>query len=383
MAPSWLARKRCLCGSGRKFSSCCGELYASDLAAWRRVRQAEDRLMPRVGEYARQTWGLGLFDEALRLFFMSRTSAESNRSALPAFERWFAFTWVPDSRDALDADEYHVPEGWPSASLGVTWLASASSTVSDFEQTLILRAARSPHSLLLIESLVPGWSLVVRDLLTGRRFRVVEPEISRDVRLEQVLFSAIVTIDGVSTLLGCASHAVLSDLREMAWAMREYHADGAWLTKAQLLDITTEVCSDYREAFDCDTVIEPEAYGEAPEPLLLRWSISAPFGETFERLRSLSEWYGEEEAILDETGPDGVPRLSMTWYEPPPSPEPEDRRALGFLYLDDGRLAAHVATRGLAERLLGEIRTRLGSAATLVETRPSLPVRIHPRSADG
>jgi len=99
----------------------------------------------------------------------------------------------------------------------------------------------------------------------------------------------------------------------------------------------------------------------------------------FERLRSLSEWYGDEEAIHDETGPDGVPRLSMSWYEPPPPPEPDGRRALGYLYLDDGRLAAHVATRGMAERLVGEITARLAPAATLVETRPSLPIRIHPR----
>jgi hypothetical protein len=100
----------------------------------------------------------------------------------------------------------------------------------------------------------------------------------------------------------------------------------------------------------------------------------------FERLRSLSMWYGEEEAIEDETGPDGILRLLTSWYEPPPPPEPKDRKALGFLYLDDGRLAAHVATRALGERLVGEISARLGSAATLVETRPSLPVRIHSRS---
>ncbi len=204
------------------FGFCCGDLHASELTACRRVQNAEDRLMPRIVQYARQTWGLDLFNEALRLFFMARTSAESNRSALPAFERWLAFAWVPDSRDALADDGYHVPEGWPTTSLGVTWLASASSTASDFEQTFILTAARSPHSLLLVESAVPGWSLVIRDLLTGRRFRVVEPEISQNVRSEQILFGAVLTIDGVSTLLGCASHAVPSDLRVMACQMREY-----------------------------------------------------------------------------------------------------------------------------------------------------------------
>jgi hypothetical protein len=52
------------------------------------------------------------------------------------------------------------------------------------------------------------------------------------------------------------------------------------------------------------------------------------------------------------------------------------------LYLDDGRLAADVATRAIAERLMGEINARLGSAATLVETRPSVPVRIDSSQSD-
>jgi hypothetical protein len=108
------------------------------------------------------------------------------------------------------------------------------------------------------------------------------------------------------------------------------HAEGAWLTRAELLDITPEVCSEYREACDCDTVIELETYGEGPEPLLLRWNVSAPFGEMFERLRSLSVWYGEEEAIDDEAGPDGVPRLLMSWYEPPPPADPRTAMRLPF-----------------------------------------------------
>ena len=366
--------------SKQPFASCCVDRYGSELSAWLRRRQAEYHLALQILEYERRTWGLDLRNEAISFFYATRTSSASVYSAAPAFMRWFPFTWVPDWRAELENVACEIPESRPTASLGVTWLASASSSVSDLEETFIVTAARSPYSLLLIESVVPGWSLAVRDLLTGRRFRVVDPEISQHVRLEQILFSAVLTIDGVSTLLGCACHAVPSDLRVMASAMREYHADGAWLTRAGLLDITPEVCSDYRDACDCDSVIELETYGEAPEPLLLRWSVSAPFGEMFERLRSLSVWYGEEEAINDETGPDGILRLAMSWYEPPPPPEPGDRRALGFLYLDDGRLVAHVAAGALGERLMGEISARLGSAATLVEIRPSLPIRIHSRS---
>jgi hypothetical protein len=139
------------------------------------------------------------------------------------------------------------------------------------------------------------------------------------------------------------------------------------------------VARAYRDACDCDTAIEFETYGQARVPILLRWTLSAPLGEVFERLRSLSLWDGEEYGIEDETGPDGIARVLISWYEPPPPPQPEDRKALGFLYLDEGRLAAHVATQALGGRLMREISARLGSAATLVETRSSLPVRIHCR----
>jgi hypothetical protein len=375
-----LAHEPCPCGSKQPFSSCCVDRYGSELSALLQRRQAEYHLVPQILEYERRTWGLDLRNEAIDFFYATRTSSKSVYSAAPAFMRWFPFTWVPGSGAELESGAGEIPGSWPTSSLGVTWLAYASSSVSDFEETFIVTAARSPYSLLLVESVVPGWSLAVKDLLTGRRFRVVDPEVSQRVQVEQILFSAVLTIEGVSTLLGCACHAVPSDLRLMASAMREYYAEGAWLTRAGLLDIIPGVCSQYRDACDCDTVIEFETYGAARAPLLLRWNVSAPLGEMFERLRSLSVWYGEEEGIEDETGPDGIPRVLISWYEPPPPSKPEDRKALGFLYLDDGRLAAHVATRALAERLMGEISARLGSAATLMETRLSLPVRIHSRS---
>ena len=168
----------CVCGSGRRFGSCCAGRFWPDLSAWLRAERAEERLARSVVEYSRRTWGRELFDEALSAFFMSRTSSQSVYSATPAFVRWCPFTWVPDWRDDLEHDACPIPERRPTASLGVTWLASASSRVSVFEETFVVTAARSPHTLLLVESVIPGWSLIVRDLLTGRRFRVVEPKMA-------------------------------------------------------------------------------------------------------------------------------------------------------------------------------------------------------------
>jgi hypothetical protein len=75
--------------------------------------------------------------------------------------------------------------------------------------------------------------------------------------------------------------------------------------------------SDYRDACNDDLVIEFEfeTYGEPRVHLLLRWDVAAPLGEMFERLRSLSLRNGEEEAIEDETAPDGQSRLIISWYD--------------------------------------------------------------------
>jgi hypothetical protein len=373
MSAPLLRRDPCLCGSGRSFASCCADRHAPDLSAWRRVRRIDEAVTPRIIECLREIGGPPLWRHALHSFFVGSTSPESVRCAMPSFIRWCPLTWDPDCRDEIEDAGLNIPEGWPTAPLGVTWLASASSSVRRDEQTFILTAARSPFSFLLVESVVPGWSLVVRDLLTGRKFRVLEPQISARVLCDDILFSAVLTIDGVSTLLGCGSLCIPSDWRVQIGLTRELHADGAWLTRTDLLELAPDLCLQYREACDDDRVVELNARGNPRELLLLRWTVTLSVAQMFERLRHLSVWRDAHKAISDETGPDGVPRLCLSWYEQPPSLDADDRHALGYLYLDEGRLAAHVASRPMSERLMQEIGTRLGSAATHLETRPTMP----------
>lgn len=237
MATRMFARQSCLCGSGREFASCCGERHRAEVRAWRRVRRAEEQLVPRIIEYLREIGGPPLWQGGFRRFFYGRTTPAGVRSAMPTFIRWCPLTWIPDWRDELEDADEEIPEGWPSAPVGVTWLASTPSGISTYEQTFILTAAKSPYSFLLVESVVSGWSLVVRDLLTGRQFRVVEPEISGRVQCEDILFSAVLTIDGVSTLFGCAGHSIPSDWRTLIGETREVEAEGAWLTRSELLEI--------------------------------------------------------------------------------------------------------------------------------------------------
>jgi hypothetical protein len=318
---------------------------------------------------------------AFRLFFPSNISAESVLRALPSFESWLAFTWVPDSRHEVDDAGVTLPEGWPTASFGLTWLTSGSDAVSDVEQAFILTAADSPYSLFLVEATMPGWTLTLRDLFTGRRFRIVDPEISARARLEDILFTAVLTLDGVSTLLGPALYTMPSDARVEVRELRRFHSERLWLTRAELMDLAPEVCDQYREACGDDRVIQLDSLGEVREPLVLRWNLATSFDTAFDALRPLAIG-GDHEEVLDiENGPEGEPRVMFTWYEPGSAEARNEGREIGFVYLDDGRLAADVPTPTLAARLIREVTDRLGDAATLLEQRSSAPVRLSPRES--
>lgn len=361
-------------------------MLASHVAAWQRARDAERRLVHPIVEYARLTWGPDLFALACRFFTVGTYSRESMCKSLPMFDPWFAFRWIPNINEDEDDDDVRVaPRDWPTVPIAMAWLASGrAGRASAFDQAFIMRAAASPYSFLLVEAVRSGWSLTVIDLMTGRRLVVVDPEISARVRPDDLLLSAILTIGGVSTLLGPAPFTVPPDRHYDVAHLRRDESEHAWLTRPELLDLDADVdlFDEYRQACDHGpaSVYFDAHEGEAREPLHLEWAVQAPFDDAFERLLPLSVCYEDEEAIDVESTPDGDPHVLMTWYDHP-SPDPDDWRMLGALHLAQGRLTADVPTRARAERLIAEVAARCGPAAALVHTRSMVPVRVHDRES--
>jgi len=235
----------CLCGSGHLFHACCATRVAADIAAWQQAQGAERRLAKSIAEYALRNWGWDLFRRALTLFSTVRQPA-ALLMAMPVFDRWFAFTWIPNPED----EEIDVPDTWPTAPLGVTWLASGLATVSEFDQSFIVKAAESPYSAFLVEAVRPGWSLTMRDLMSGRRLLVVDPEVSTSAQPDDILFSAVLTLDGVSTLLGPAPYTLPPDSRFELIDLRCDYSEGPWMTRPELteMDLAGDLCDEYTEA---------------------------------------------------------------------------------------------------------------------------------------
>jgi hypothetical protein len=371
----WLPDERCPCGSGRTFQSCCADVCAKELVAFDHAQDIERRLTHAILTYAIEEWGWGLIDASEVIFGLREASAMSLAVA-PVFDRWLAFSHVPRLHDPEDS----APASWPDVPLAVAWLASGRGGCP-VESAFILQAAESPFSALKIESLRRGWDLTVRDLMTGGRFRVVDPEVASRARVNDTLFSAVLALDGVSTLLGAAPFTMPPDVVGSLREIREFYG-GGWMTRRDLVEteIAGEICHEYLAA--CSNGPMPLlrwADGPPEEAVHLRWRVSLLFEQAFERLRPMTLTDEDEDDIELDTGPDGDPHAVFTCYRRAPSGDPGDWVPAAFLYLDEGALAADAPNRLTADSLLREIATRLGTDATFETQHSAGQVRAHTR----
>jgi hypothetical protein len=230
-----------------------------------------------------------------------------------------------------------------------------------------------------VESATPGWRLAVRDLLTGRHVVLVDSEISTRVQPGTILVSAVLTIDGVSTLLGPAPYALPSEWRVEAIEIRDAYVGPEWMAREDLEAADAEISTTYLKACYDDAPSRVLDRGtDAREPWLLRWRITTRFAETVDRLRALAEV--DEGHIRLSHGPDGAPHGFFMWSRFGPSGDPDVHELLGYVYLEDGRMTADVPSRRLARTLAAEVASRLGSGAALAEARQTgHVVRVHDR----
>lgn len=346
------------------------------LAAWQKARDAELRVIAPIAEHAWRTYGPYLCDFAEIWFSPAKLSQESLEAAVPMFDPWFALNWIPRL-----IDHESLPDAWPAHTLGVDWLASRANVTDDFGYAFVFAAAESPYSLFLVEAVSPHSTLTLRDLLSGRQLLVVDPEISTRARLDDIVLTAVVTLDGVSTLLGPAAWTMPTDWLREAKHVRADNAknEEPWLSRQRLLGIETDLFHWFQRAWDRGPCFMLDCHGGTREPMHLEWQTSLPLDETVERLRPLTEHFGGEDALDDETRPDGSRHARLTWCEIGPSGGPYDRRTSAYIYIGEGGMSADVASVVVVGKLTSEIDACLGSAATLTLTRSAAPVRLHTR----
>jgi hypothetical protein len=361
----------CPCGSGRKFKYCCLPARTAEDSARLRLRGVEGRVVDGLLRFIADTWGESLIVHAWEDFW-NYDDVPEDLATTPEFEPmfipWLVLGFVPDSEaDEVDAD-------WPTQPIGLEWLATTEADVPDLDRAYIETACRSPMSVLAVEQVTPGRSLDLKDVLTGSRFHVLEQGASQTLRPADLIFARVLTIDGVSLMLGTAPfvvpprwHTRIIDWREQLFRKR-------LMTRQDLVDFDIEIRDLYFDiAAELLDPTPPRLCNTDGDPIALTtltYELKTTVDEAFDQLAPLARVHGEDhsdEVIRDVSG--AVTSARLSWVKAGNRQHKHwNNTVLGTLRLEAGRVVADVNSARRADRLKREIARRLGQTAALIDT---------------
>lgn len=362
---------RCPCGSGRKFKHCCLRVEDVEDTLRGRLRSAEGALVPALFSYATQEFGREFFDEAWDEFFLWNDVPDdigSSKEFGTTFDPFFVFDFVPD------AAEDPLPDGWPTEPLALHFLHNEVESAPELHREFIEQACKSPASFFVVEAVSAGRALDIKDILTSRRFHVLEQSASRTLHVGDVLFTRVVTAGGGSIMIGACPGVIPASWHIPIIDTRERLRPKRLLTREELLDYDLEIREAYHEIVDA--LLHPalpvlqNTDGDPLELTTLTYELGVTVPEAVERLTPLATLRGDVH-LADEVrdAADALMTATLTWIKAGNRKHKGwDNTTLGTLRLDGSRLVVEVNSTRRRRRVEKEIAKYLGSAATLVDT---------------
>jgi hypothetical protein len=215
----------CYCGSGKKYKQCHLPLDEAAQTERRRLRQAQDTLLPKLIE---ATQGLPeAMPAALERFWNSKYTSEQlgelddlEWRGADRFLTWFAFDVRLDDGQTL-----------------VERLASGKGTVDFTDDELRLVKDWAPVRLrpYVIERITKGQAFLVRDLLDNTTYEIEDHAASRRVEVGEVLVAHLLPAAGRAVVGGAVAHLTADTrdkLHEYALlyleALQRKHPNATW-----------------------------------------------------------------------------------------------------------------------------------------------------------
>jgi hypothetical protein len=335
------------------------------------LRSAEGVLVPALFSYAAQAFGEEFFDEAWDEFFLWNDApgdVEDSREFGTTFDPFFVFAFVPES----DKDE--LPAGWPTEPVALHFLHHEVESAPAFHHEFIEQACKSPASFFVVEAVAPGRSLDIKDILTGRRFQVLEQSASQTLKVGDLTFTRVVTAGGASILLGACPWVIPASWHIPIIDMRERFRPKGLLTREELQDYNFELRQAYHEIVDAlmrpPIPVMQNTDGDRLELTTLTYALGVPVAVAVERLTPLA-MLRDEAHITDETydATGALCSATLTWIKAGNRKMKDwDNTTLGTLRVNESQLVVEVNSARRRRRIEKEIAKHLGSTATLVDT---------------
>jgi hypothetical protein len=360
----------CPCGSGRKFKHCCLRARTQEDSRRIALRSAEGVLVPALFSYAVQEFGEEFFDEAWDEFFLwndAPDDVEGSKEFGTTFDPFFVFAFVPESAE----DE--LPAGWPTEAVALHFLHHEGESAPAFHHEFIEQACKSPASFFVVEAVAPGRSLDIKDILTGRRFHVLEQSASQTLKVGDLTFTRVITAGDASILIGACPWVIPASWHIPIIDMRERFRPKGLLTREELQDHNFELRQVYHEIVDA--LLHPKipvmqnTDGDPLELTTLTYTLGVPAAVAVERLTPLA-MLRDEAHITDETydATGALCSATLTWIKAGNRKMKDwDNTTLGTLRVNESQLVVEVNSARRRRRIEKEIAKRLGPTATLVD----------------
>jgi hypothetical protein len=375
----------CPCGSGKKYKHCCLNAQAGDDVARMRIRRAEGRIVDLMLTYLLEQWGKDFFHEAWREFFLW-DDVPDDITGTQEFESmflpWVTTLFVPEPEDVLRDDDEPVPSArtkpWPVEPVVLHWLNAERTQVSDDERAWIHAACRSPMSAFVAESVDPGRSIDLKDILTGRRFHVLEASASRTIQRNDVAFSRVVTMGETSVMFGMAPWRMGPEWHAPIIDFRESTRKGGLMTRDDLEDFGMEIRELYLDI--ADQILNPapprlsNTDGDPLVPTTLTFKVDGSVETVAQRLTPLGRITGDEpdDELFEDVERDDAGVMTsavLSWKRAGNKKNTHwTNTILGTLRLKPGQLVVEVNSEKRAKNCAREIKKLLGPGAVLVST---------------
>lgn len=348
------------------------------------VRRAEGRIVDLLFAYTLDRFGKAFFEHAWADFWGAFDPPEARDFVdIPEFAAmfvpWLVTSFVRDPHD--DAFQPH----WPDEPMALHWLKAEQPVVSDIEREWIKAACASPLSALAIEDVQPGTSIDLRDMLTGRRFHVLEQGASRTLKPGDVHFARVVTAGGISVMFGGAPYSLPPDRQIDIVNWRQGLPGKRTFSRKDLEEFDIEIRDLYLQfAEDIRNPKVPELRNTDGDPIemtTLVFTLSTTAHDAFERLKPLALLDDEDHIDDVATGAEGeVTAAALNWVKAGNRQHRNwSNTILGHLKIERGRLTVEVNSARRADRITKEILKRLRGLAAL-ERRSTEDISEHLRA---
>ncbi len=350
----------CPCGSGKKYKQCC--LRAQSAApsdpnelAYRRLSRELQEFNPKLIRFS-----VDRLDEVPEQPWMDFCGER------PAFEEWgdevlseVFMTWLCFHRveedDALPAARHY--------------LERHQRRLSPMLRSYLQSALETPFSYFQVQSVDPGRSLDLTDLLSGTPVQVRDGSASRSMQVGAICFGKVVQVDGFALFDGVYGHIIpamrkadIIDLREALKTAGVQPSSGEDYTD-ELLDHLDHLAGATLPGR------RPQLrnqHGEDIEPQVLRYKIES-VSACVQALLDLGtkgtviEVDPQYDAPEDDDNDDGYRELisaRLHWME-----DSEDGWLLALIHVDPGSIRVEVNSRERAERVREFFSQRMSELA--------------------